>query len=770
MQFISKAKTLEYLSKKLKIATVPKFYHFTVNSYLQNKNKIIKKIQEEFKGKIAVRSSTTHEDSEKESMAGYFLSELNISTKNPEIIKMTIEKVIKSYSGFKSSKNEILIQEMVFDVVISGVATTVDKETSFPYYCIDYSYSKDTSTVTSGTENSNSFIYFSLYKKKKIKKKFKKIIKMLDELTKVCRRESLDIEFIMGKKEKLYLIQARPLVINNKIEYDSKKLLLYLNRLNLKIEKLQLRHHDLLGKTTLFGVMPDWNPAEMIGIKPRPLELSLYQELITDHVWSEQRKSYGYRDLTSHHLLTSFFGTPYIDIRVDFNSWIPANLPKRISEKLVNYYIDRYKKNLHLHDKIEFNIIFTCLTFNTEERLKVLLKKGFSKKEINVIKNSLRNITLKSFGEFNKNKNNLKILTSKTKQILSSKIYLIDKIYWLIEDCKKFGTYTFAGSARCAFIAVDILNSIKDAKIINDKEKEIFLNSIKTVASEISEDFRKLSKFNFLSKHGHLRPNTYDITSLNYSEGYSLYFNKKDNFKKKVQRKFSFSKKQLSLIDKKLKKEKINISVHKLINFIRESIIHREYAKYIFTKNVSLVLDYLKILAKQNNISIEDMAYININTILNMYYNLSHEKVENILRDEIEKNKKNYTFDRTLKLPDNILHGKDAYYFENYIIKSNFITSKNIVGKSYFFDKNKKSNLTNKIVLIENADPGYDFIFTKNIKGLITKYGGSNSHMAIRCSELNIPAAIGVGDKNFEKYKVANSIRLNCNSKNIQVI
>ena len=37
-------------------------------------------------------------------MAGYFLSELNISTKNPEIIKMTIEKVIKSYSGFKSSK------------------------------------------------------------------------------------------------------------------------------------------------------------------------------------------------------------------------------------------------------------------------------------------------------------------------------------------------------------------------------------------------------------------------------------------------------------------------------------------------------------------------------------------------------------------------------------------------------------------------------------------------------------------------------------------
>ena len=37
-------------------------------------------------------------------------------------------------------------------------------------------------------------------------------------------------------------------------------------------------------------------------------------------------------------------------------------------------------------------------------------------------------------------------------------------------------------------------------------------------------------------------------------------------------------------------------------------------------------------------------------------------------------------------------------------------------------------------MFIENADPGYDFLLVK-MKGLITKYGGLNSHMAIRCSE-----------------------------------
>ena len=52
-------------------------------------------------------------------------------------------------------------------------------------------------------------------------------------------------------------------------------------------------------------------------------------------------------------------------------------------------------------------------------------------------------------------------------------------------------------------------------------------------------------------------------------------------------------------------------------------------------------------------------------------------------------------------------------------------------------------NLGNKVVFINSADPGYDWIFTKKILALVTKYGGANSHMAIRANELGIPAVIG---------------------------
>ena len=58
-----------------------------------------------------------------------------------------------------------------------------------------------------------------------------------------------------------------------------------------------------------------------------------------------------------------------------------------------------------------------------------------------------------------------------------------------------------------------------------------------------------------------------------------------------------------------------------------------------------------------------------------------------------------------------------------------------------------------------------DWIFSKNISGLITKFGGAASHMAIRCAELGIPAAIGCGEQLFESLQQANRVLLDCSSK-----
>jgi phosphoenolpyruvate-protein kinase (PTS system EI component) len=68
-------------------------------------------------------------------------------------------------------------------------------------------------------------------------------------------------------------------------------------------------------------------------------------------------------------------------------------------------------------------------------------------------------------------------------------------------------------------------------------------------------------------------------------------------------------------------------------------------------------------------------------------------------------------------------------------------------------------------VAIANADPGYDYLFAQGIRGLITAYGGPNSHMAIRSSEFAIPAVIGIGGESFARLKDGGMIDLDCRKR-----
>ena len=124
-----------------------------------------------------------------------------------------------------------------------------------------------------------------------------------------------------------------------------------------------------------------------------------------------------------------------------------------------------------------------------------------------------------------------------------------------------------------------------------------------------------------------------------------------------------------------------------------------------------------------------------------------------------------------LKLPMIVKDKKDIFVIPYQISSPNFIGKKKVSSKLLYLKKNLRGNikiLEKKIVLIENADPGFDWIFNSNIKGLLTRYGGANSHMAIRCNELGIPAAIGIGDKIFEEIKIQKELQLDCKLKTIK--
>ena len=187
-----------------------------------------------------------------------------------------------------------------------------------------------------------------------------------------------------------------------------------------------------------------------------------------------------------------------------------------------------------------------------------------------------------------------------------------------------------------------------------------------------------------------------------------------------------------------------------MIKFITKSIHSREYCKFVFSKSLNKIFDNIKSFCKETNIEINEIKYCTINNFLENLNSLSPEKLKKILESRIKSNKKNYKILEKIILPDIIFDENDIYSFYQKQIKGNYITNKQITSKIVNLDKNKFiKNIKNKIVLVENADPGYDYLFSYNIKGLITKYGGANSHMSIRCLELGIPAIIGIGEKKF---------------------
>ena len=83
--------------------------------------------------------------------------------------------------------------------------------------------------------------------------------------------------------------------------------------------------------------------------------------------------------------------------------------------------------------------------------------------------------------------------------------------FLVVRGLQRYGTLPFAGLACAGFVAVQMLTSL--VKNISPEDYESFMASQKTVSSVMGNDFHKLSKADFLSTYGHLRPGTYDILS-----------------------------------------------------------------------------------------------------------------------------------------------------------------------------------------------------------------------------------------------------------------
>ena len=778
----TKADTLARLENVVTKSEVGRQVTFSVTEWLRARPRVIESIASVFKDTtLIVRSSAMTEDNWDGSLAGSHESILGVPSGNADKICEAVDSVIDSYTR-AGGDDQVLVQEQLADVSISGVVFTRVLETGAPYYRINFDdETLSTESVTSGTGGSLRTVLVSRrspHEIRELEPGLGGLVEAVVELEELLGFDKLDIEFAIDSAGKVHVFQVRPITVDHSdFETSDSDIFDSLEKDSQRFAELQSRNPFTVGERTAFGVMPDWNPAEIIGKRPSALAYSLYRFLITDRVWAEQRADFGYRDVRPHNLIVAFSGQPYVDIRASLNSFIPASVSNDCAARLVDAYIDRLTSNPDLHDKLEFDVAFTilspCFRRNAESRLSGISRESTG--DIEALEDGLRAITNRALKRLDSDIAPVFELERRRKSIESEAMPHLHKAIALIEDCRRLGTPAFAHAARAGFVATTFLNDFVAIGVMTEEQRRRFLTGIETVTTDFEQDLLRLnneeiSMPEFIDQYGHLRPGTYDITVPAYREDadrYLLGSKHVEDGGPACSCSFALTAELAGRVDAVLQELGIQSDAGELFTYMGNAIRAREKVKFIFTKNLSRALDCIVSFGEENGISrdaLANLAYEDLRSIQNGAFGLAN------LRRRIELGAQAVSISQMVELPELIVDVKDMYCFEQHRSQPNFVTANVIEAPCLHLSGSAEADLEGKILFIPQADPGYDWIFVHGIAGLITQYGGANSHMAIRSAELGIPAAIGVGDKLFERLSRSRRVRLDCSARKIDVV
>lgn len=774
----TKANTLSALKELLQKSKVEELLILTVEEFERDPLLCAKNVQSQFAGhSIVVRSSSRREDAYEESNAGHFASVLEVDASNTDDVMNAVKKVIDSYGNDFEKDEQILIQRQTDGVLLSGVVFTRDIQRNRPYYVINYDDSGSTDSVTSGLGGKTAWISYTAMRES-VPGKWKNLMEAVWELEGLLSGILLDIEFAITQ-ECVVVFQVRPLAAAYKFDRGDE-----IKGIEDAKNKAMVKYQTLKNKgLTCFSDMAFWNPAEIIGDNPKNLDYSIYREIITKSAWSDGLVPVGYRAVHKE-LMYRFGNKPYISVDKSFEALIPVSVPEQLATKLCCYYVRKLENDLSAHDKIEFEISHNCFDFSTHGRMAELMTAGFKAEEVLELENALKELTFKIIGTYSmilkNDQDALRQLEGVRLDILnivkdtSDYGVIARSIHTLLGAIDKYGTPQFSRQARCAFIAKSLCQSLVSEGYISREQFEQFMSSIATVAMDYDRDYHSVlsgkmtnEKFNMI--YGHLRAGTYNIRCPRYDQMSGL-FSKEDVKESKASHQLEDADDIIvEAIEKALiEKEFCCLTGNEIAGFIRQATEQREYFKFIFTKSLSFAIELIKKLGQIVGISVRDLSYLELPEIYAAEYYTDVERLFEFWSLIIDKRQELYRINSEVILPAVVCSECDFDYIEDIDSRPNYITTRKVTGETAILKDDESEELIDgKIVVIEKADPGYDWIFSKGLIGLITKYGGAASHMAIRCAEFGIPAAIGCGASLFTYVESFKRVTIDCKHEKI---
>jgi phosphohistidine swiveling domain-containing protein len=758
----TKARSLHRLSGHIRTAAILPLHYCDHATWTADRAAVVRRVMALpwAGGALIVRSSALGEDSPTASQAGRYLSVPRV--RGAQELAAAMDKVFASY-GEPRPGDEVLVQPELVDVRESGVACTHEPTNGAPYTVVSWSEQPDTSVVTAGRPGDLRTWYGAARTGSGPPGPgpVAAVLELLAELREVTGEHRLDVEFAVTTDGTLVLLQARPLVCVAPDADRGHHALL--TRVARAVVIAIGTEGGGLGDRTAYGVMPDWNPAEMIGLRPYPLALSLYRELITDGVWARARHRYGYRDLRGTPLMVDVHGLPYVDVRASVTSLVPRDLPDGLATDLVEAWVDRLVARPHLHDKLESRIVISSLGLRSPGRLDGLRGAGFARADIGRLRDELRLLTDSVLRGPLWTDDLLRI------EALRDRVPGTPGVPGLLARlafCAEYGTLPFAGLARAAFIATELLDDLVAEGVFTDEERSRLIGGLGLVSGELSRDFHTMGREDFLARYGHLRPGTYDIRSLRYDEDPERYFDWSARTPVPARGKLRPSRAQLDRIDRLLRRAGLSVGAHRLLEFVGNSIRGRELAKFEFSRVLSDVLREIRLLGEEHDLTAADMSYTDVSTLRRLSGERRRDRA--VLTAAVADGRARHERTRRIALPPLLTGPQDVWSFTLSSVQPTFVTQSRVRARVADVDAGDRP--CGAIALVSSADPGYDWLFAQDIAGLVTAFGGVNSHMAIRAVELGIPAVIGVGEHQFRQWSQATALDLDAANRHVAVI
>ena len=758
-----KAEALADLAERLPAGTVPPGIAITRHSFEADSTAAVARVQEALVGieDLAVRSSALDEDRDGGSTAGRYLSILGVRPVTSSLREAMGLVFASMASGPGADEDMVLVQAMVHPC-LSSVVLTREPKGGGPYFVIAAHEGPRPDAVTVGNATRQVTVLHG-HEDEIRDPPLRAIAQLARAAVSVSGTDLLDLEIIIDRQGEARLVQARQLT--RRRVPDPAELAGSFERARGTLRCLSAERDGVLGEGVALSDMADWNPAEIVGTAPAPLAFSVYRELIGNRAWWQARSAMGYRRVPVQ-LLHRLGAHPYVDVRASLTSLVPVELPDPLAERVVAAGLEALAKTPTLHTQLEFELTCSCAGFDdgvVPPPLRALLTPADTEHLATAAARRTDSLILAP--------GPLSILNlGRHFRSAAGKPSATPPMGLRLHRAVVRAGVPFAAAARHAFAAERFLRGLVACEALASERADSLRGSVNSVATRCVQDLsavreERLSMDDFLARYGHLRPGTYDIRSWCYRDldpavllaGISSPSTSTD---------FRATPSELRTVRRRCHQLGMDATAEQTLAYIAGAIALREEGKLCLSWHVSELLEAIAARAEAVGLDRDQAALLELDEILSGD-GLSTERAAELARTAAARHRARCA----LVTPGVILSESDLSVVHGDPQRATFVTALRIHGTVVRIDTNSRPAACppGSIVCAERLDPGFEWLFSQPIAGLIVRYGGPNSHVAVRCHELGIPAVLGCPQTQFEAVCAAAEVELDCGAETLTV-